>query len=689
MALALPLKINGKYLPEGLFHLIEFQESLAELENEVGWTLPGVNGLALRQYWGLEIQPDDENHYDWSLMDAALAMAAKRNRRISVLIGMGVFCPPWLMKNHSVTFFNSTGVVLTDTGDMVAGETAIRGLSNVFSAGYYVGAGISGTGIPAGAYIVQLISSVAVGISVPLTQTLASVPITVTDRYPAPWDTVYQGHLSTFIQTMGERYDSDPNLAYVTIDGFGRKTSMAFCETLNDNLTLATTTYGGVTGNQLWLNGFIEVGNLWRRFFKRTTLMVNYFGVQFPQVDALAIQATVEFQKVAGSQFGIKWNNANPSLGPHEQVPYAFMKANSSINPAALQPQRAIAVNYPGEIVSAKKNLIWFYEFYGNQLTANRSALVADNAYFINYVNGLPLWLKGRLLPVDLTVSAAPFGSGGNLPYFAQLFDTSLSGLVDPNFLIGKTYGTKPTHDIGPFFDGDEWWYFDPLTGQYQPGEQGCPIGTIALWAGGGDVPARWLGCTGLPVSRRTFARLFQAIGETWGPGDGQSTFNLPPAGKIYISAAGFVALQQVPIDAPPNAPSNLVQQGLGGSEAQGNEPISPNQLVAYPNSGVGARGGGSNSRTLIPTDMPGLNPFENAGLETGLRVQIANFNNAEPPSIPGVNIPNIQPSGAGNNDGVFSYNVVDIHGNNIGANPTPLPILPPYVAIAHMIKYQ
>lgn len=40
--------------------------------------------------------------------------------------------------------------------------------------------------------------------------------------------------------------------------------------------------------------------------------------------------------------------------------------------------------------------------------------------------------------------------------------------------------------------------------------------------------PSGWLKCNGAAISRTTYADLFAIIGETWGAGDGSTTFNLP-----------------------------------------------------------------------------------------------------------------------------------------------------------------
>lgn len=55
-----------------------------------------------------------------------------------------------------------------------------------------------------------------------------------------------------------------------------------------------------------------------------------------------------------------------------------------------------------------------------------------------------------------------------------------------------------------------------------------APAGVLVPWAGTGSAPDGWLVADGSAVSRSTYANLFAAIGTTYGPGDGTSTFNLP-----------------------------------------------------------------------------------------------------------------------------------------------------------------
>lgn len=54
-----------------------------------------------------------------------------------------------------------------------------------------------------------------------------------------------------------------------------------------------------------------------------------------------------------------------------------------------------------------------------------------------------------------------------------------------------------------------------------------APAGEVTFFAGS-TVPAGWLEADGSDVSRTTYARLFSAIGTTYGTGNGSSTFGLP-----------------------------------------------------------------------------------------------------------------------------------------------------------------
>lgn len=70
--------------------------------------------------------------------------------------------------------------------------------------------------------------------------------------------------------------------------------------------------------------------------------------------------------------------------------------------------------------------------------------------------------------------------------------------------------------------------------------EKALPAGIILPHAGD-LIPRGFLDCNGAAVSRTTYARLFKAIGTTWGEGNGTTTFNLPDARRRYVGGRSGV----------------------------------------------------------------------------------------------------------------------------------------------------
>ena len=69
------------------------------------------------------------------------------------------------------------------------------------------------------------------------------------------------------------------------------------------------------------------------------------------------------------------------------------------------------------------------------------------------------------------------------------------------------------------------------------------PTGAIVSFA---VCPAGWLVCDGSAVSRTDYADLFAAIGTTFGPGDGISTFNLPNYTDVLLPTGTILYLKSV-----------------------------------------------------------------------------------------------------------------------------------------------
>lgn len=64
--------------------------------------------------------------------------------------------------------------------------------------------------------------------------------------------------------------------------------------------------------------------------------------------------------------------------------------------------------------------------------------------------------------------------------------------------------------------------------------------GCVVPFAGTAEkVPAHWLVCDGSAVGRTEYPDLFGCIGETYGAGDGSTTFNLPDYRECALVGAG------------------------------------------------------------------------------------------------------------------------------------------------------
>lgn len=64
------------------------------------------------------------------------------------------------------------------------------------------------------------------------------------------------------------------------------------------------------------------------------------------------------------------------------------------------------------------------------------------------------------------------------------------------------------------------------------------PAGTVIPYAGT-IIPAGWLACEGQEVSRITYAALFEAIGTSYGAGDGSTTFRIPDYREAALVGIG------------------------------------------------------------------------------------------------------------------------------------------------------
>ena len=109
----------------------------------------------------------------------------------------------------------------------------------------------------------------------------------------------------------------------------------------------------------------------------------------------------------------------------------------------------------------------------------------------------------------------------------------------------GDTYIVAAVDDrVSGFVAGSEKFRFDASGLTLNPGGADefvvndindiIPAGAVMAFAMSTE-PTGWLECDGSAISRTTYAALFAAIGETYGVGDGSTTFDLPDLRAEFV----------------------------------------------------------------------------------------------------------------------------------------------------------
>ena len=105
--------------------------------------------------------------------------------------------------------------------------------------------------------------------------------------------------------------------------------------------------------------------------------------------------------------------------------------------------------------------------------------------------------------------------------------------------LLGVTDGTIMTKvDKRGILD------LSAILNAHSGGGGSCPVGTVQAYAGN-TVPNGWLLCDGSAVSRTDYADLYAVIGDTYGAGDGTSTFNLPNLVDKFVEGSATAGTEK------------------------------------------------------------------------------------------------------------------------------------------------
>ncbi len=158
---------------------------------------------------------------------------------------------------------------------------------------------------------------------------------------------------------------------------------------------------------------------------------------------------------------------------------------------------------------------------YAHQLWADTSA---NKLKVRNSANNS--WLEiGDLTAANLGL--APLAAPSFTGTVTSAGDVTLSGTGKLKLPVGTT-GQRPTPVTGDFRFNSTEGRAEVYTGSaWTLLGGGIPAGSI-YWFASATVPTGYLECNGAAVSRSTYADLYAVCGQTYGNGDGSSTFNVP-----------------------------------------------------------------------------------------------------------------------------------------------------------------
>lgn len=199
--------------------------------------------------------------------------------------------------------------------------------------------------------------------------------------------------------------------------------------------------------------------------------------------------------------------------------------------------------------------------------------------------------------------SAATLGDG-----FSFAIRNSGTGAItiDPN--LSETINGLTTFVIG----GGEFVivYCDGI-GFSTVGGASAPVGTVMPTALS-NAPVGWLLCYGQAISRSSYASLFNAIGTTYGSGDGTTTFNLPDlrgrvvAGKDNMGGTAAGRLTSAVAGSTLGASGGAQTHTLSAGEMPAHTHTLNNSYADLGTTGIGLDSGGGRAPSSYTTSSAG-----------------------------------------------------------------------------------
>lgn len=167
--------------------------------------------------------------------------------------------------------------------------------------------------------------------------------------------------------------------------------------------------------------------------------------------------------------------------------------------------------------VNLQSNALTFAVLGGSANTYTASPAPAYVGYSVNGISIISVFVPGGL--TNTGASTINVSGLGSIPIIVAPYGALRGGEIQGGYMYyialadAEAILLNPT--VSPF-----------------------PTGFFA-YSAAASAPAGWLHCDGSPVSRTTYAALYAVIGDTWGAGDGSTTFNLPPSSRRTLVGSG------------------------------------------------------------------------------------------------------------------------------------------------------
>jgi microcystin-dependent protein len=275
-----------------------------------------------------------------------------------------------------------------------------------------------------------------------------------------------------------------------------------------------------------------------------TNTVLN-FGIPEGDIGLTGLQGGIGKTGNPGSNSLIYYTdtvNPNPADGNFKLNNTSFALATE------IKINRTSKLGYSGADASSGNALNWLSVIALNSIIQIYS--VSDNTQFGIYkVTGLAAGINCTIYTVTVVASngscnivnenytisysaagsTGATGSAGSTGAQGPIGPTGATGAIGPQGSMGLQGPVGPQGTQGPQGVTGPIGPQGPIGPSVDPGLV-FPTGMVMPFAGGdmSCVPGGWLICDGTAVSRVTYSDLFACVGETYGPGDASTTFNLP-----------------------------------------------------------------------------------------------------------------------------------------------------------------